>query len=72
VLIRNGIPVTTAARSIVDAAEAGTAPEQIVAATTQAVKRGMATEKQLLELAIERGARVEHLIRQALKQERNV
>jgi hypothetical protein len=36
----------------VDAAEAGTAPEQIVAAVDQALVRGMATESTLLRLHI--------------------
>lgn len=39
--VRSGIRVTSVARSIVDAAEAGTAPEQIVAATAEAIRRGL-------------------------------
>lgn len=70
VTVRDGIRVTSPVRSIVDAAEAGTAPEQIVAATIQALERGTATEKQVLAAARQRGGRVERLIRQALEQRR--
>jgi predicted transcriptional regulator of viral defense system len=69
VAVRDGVRVTSPARSIVDAAEAGTAPEQIVGAVTQAVRRGMATQEQLLALAHERGKRVQRLIQHALDQE---
>jgi predicted transcriptional regulator of viral defense system len=65
VVIRDGIRVTVVVRSIVDAAQLGTAPEQVIAAATQAVDRGMATATQLLAAARERGGRVERLVRQA-------
>ena len=65
VVIRDGIRVTAVERSIVDAAQLGTAPEQVIAAATQAVDRGMATAGQLLAAARERGGRVERLVRQA-------
>lgn len=70
VAIREGIRVTSPLRSVVDAAEAGAAPEQIIAAVSQAVERGMATPPQLLAAASERGGRVERLVRQAIEQER--
>lgn len=66
--VRGGIRVTSAARSIVDAADAGTAPEQIVAATAEAIQRGLTTKRKLLSLAHGRGARVERLIRHGLEQ----
>lgn len=66
--VRDGIRVTSVARSIVDAAEAGTAPEQIVAATAQAIHRGLTTKRELLSLSRGRGARVERLIEQGLEQ----
>ena len=37
--------ITSATRSILDAAEAGTAPEQIEMAVTQAMDRGLATAR---------------------------
>ena len=46
-----GLPVTTPARSIVDAAAAGTGPEQIEAAIRQAIERGLATVDQLHDAA---------------------
>jgi predicted transcriptional regulator of viral defense system len=68
VAVRDGIRVTAAARSIIDAAEAGTAPEQIVAAIGQALDRGIATESKLLAAAKARSSRVERLVRQVLKE----
>jgi predicted transcriptional regulator of viral defense system len=70
VVTRDGVRLTAPARSIVDAAQAGTAPEQIIAAVEQALDRGMATEAKLLASAKARGGRVERLVRQAI-QERN-
>lgn len=64
----DGIRVTTPVRSIVDAAEAGTAPEQITAAVNQALARGMTTEKQLLDVARQAGSRVARLIQEAIEQ----
>jgi predicted transcriptional regulator of viral defense system len=68
VVVRDGIRVTAPARSIIDAAEAGTAPEQVIAAVAQAIDRGMATEAKLLAAAKARGGRVERLVRQALEE----
>src|SRR5438132_5150504 len=62
VVVREGIRLTSASRSIVDAAEAGTATEQIVAAIGQALDRGMATKSKLLAHAKVRGGRVERLV----------
>jgi predicted transcriptional regulator of viral defense system len=68
VVVRDGIRVTSAERSIVDAAQAGTGADQIVAAVAQAVERGMTTESRLLAAARGRSRRVEGLVRQALQQ----
>ncbi len=70
VVVRDGVRLTAAARSIIDAGEAGTAPEQIVAAISQALDRGMATESKLIGAARVRGGRVEGLVRQALDERR--
>jgi predicted transcriptional regulator of viral defense system len=51
IVIRDGIRLTAPVRSIVDAAEAGTAPEQILAAVDHALDRGMATESKLVAAA---------------------
>jgi predicted transcriptional regulator of viral defense system len=66
VLTRDGITVTSPARSIVDAAEAGTAPEQVVKAAREAIERGLVTSGQLRAATGGRGSRVERLIRRAL------
>jgi predicted transcriptional regulator of viral defense system len=68
VVVRNGIRLTAAERTIIDAAEAGTAPEQIIAAVDQALDRGMATKTKLLANAKSRGGRVEGLVRQAIQE----
>jgi predicted transcriptional regulator of viral defense system len=70
VLVREGIRVTGPVRSIVDSAEAGTAPEQIAAAVGQALDRGVATRSKLLAAARARGGRVERVVRQALEERR--
>lgn len=55
---RDGMVITSAARTILDAAEAGTAPEQIEMAVAQAIERGMVLPDQLRRDAAERGQRV--------------
>ncbi len=66
VVVREGIRVTAPVRAILDAAEAGTAPEQVIAAAVQAIEQGLATRQQLLAAAGERSSRVEQLVRRAL------
>jgi predicted transcriptional regulator of viral defense system len=70
VLTRDGLPVTSPARSIVDAAEAGTAPDQVVKAVREAIERGLATPAQLRAAARGRGGRIERLIHRALDETR--
>lgn len=65
-VVRGGIVATSAARSILDAAEGGIAPEQIEMAVIQAIERGLATAPQLRRDAGERGQRVATLIAGAL------
>jgi len=69
-VVRDGIRVTAAVPSIIDAARVGTAPEQIEAAIRQALERGMATKSKLLRAAKTRGGRVERLVRQVLEERR--
>lgn len=66
VTVRDGIRLTAAARTILDAAEAGAAPEQIGMAVRQAIQRGLAAHRQLRAGAQERGGRVAKLVDQAL------
>jgi predicted transcriptional regulator of viral defense system len=70
VVVRNGIRLTAPERAIIDAAETGTAPEQIIAAVDQALDRGMATEAKLIANAKSRGGRVERLVRRAIHERR--
>ena len=67
VVVHNGMAVTSATRSILDAGETGTAPEQIVMAVAQAIERGLATTQQLRHHAGQRGKRVAKLITGALQ-----
>lgn len=67
VVSRQGIRVTDPVRSILDAAAAGTAPEQIEMAVDQALAEGLTTRRSLLARADERGGRVAELIRGAVE-----
>ena len=64
-MFREGIRVTDPVRSILDAAGAGTAPEQIEMAVRQALHEGLTTRRSLLPRADRRGGRVADLIRRA-------
>jgi predicted transcriptional regulator of viral defense system len=64
---RDGMVITSATRAILDAAEAGTAPDQVERALIQAVERGLATPDQLRQGAAERGRSVAALIDGALR-----
>jgi predicted transcriptional regulator of viral defense system len=67
VVTREGIRVTAPARSIVDAASAGTAPEQIESAIAQALDEGLVTPRSLLaQLGRREGGRVGQLVRRAV------
>lgn len=52
-----GLPVTTPARSIIDAAAAGAGPEQIVRAVQEAMARALTSAEQLRTVAGRRGYR---------------
>ena len=66
VTIRDGLLLTNAARSILDAAEYGVAPEQIEAALRQATARGLVTPSELRDRSRRRSPRVQKLVAQAL------
>lgn len=61
-VIREGVRLTSPARSIVDAAEWGTAPEQIVMAVQQALDRRMTTPERLEEAVSGHSKRVRELV----------
>jgi predicted transcriptional regulator of viral defense system len=60
---RNGIRITTPARTIIDAARSGTAPEQIQIAIHQALQEGRTTPDQLAEHAQRNGGHVAALVK---------
>ncbi len=66
VTARDGIRLTSAARTILDTAEAGTAPEQVELALTQAIERGLATRQEMRHVAQQRNRHVANLILNAL------
>jgi predicted transcriptional regulator of viral defense system len=66
VSVIDGICLTSPARTILDAAETGTAPEQIEMAIQQAVARGRVTRGQLIQDASMRSRRIWSLIHGAL------
>ncbi len=66
IAVRDGMRLTAAARTIVDAAETGTAPEQIEKAAIQAIERDLTTTQQLLQHASQRNRRVARLVTDAL------
>jgi predicted transcriptional regulator of viral defense system len=65
---REGVRVTAPVRTILDAAEAGTGPEQIRMAIRQALQRGLLLPGQLRAAARERPRRVRTLVEHALEQ----
>lgn len=66
VFTRDGVRITTPERTIVDVAESGAAPEQVIEAARQAIDRGLTTPARLREEARSRGRRVSSLIERAL------
>ncbi len=66
VFTREGLRMTTPARTIVDVAESGAAPEQVIAATRQAIERGLTTPARIRAAARSRGRRTRNLIESAL------
>ncbi len=66
VMSRQGVRLTAPARTIVDVAAAGMAPDQVAAAVRQALERGLTTPALLREAARSRGGRVERMVEAAL------
>ncbi len=67
---REGLPVTTVARTVADVIAAGIAEEQAVQAIEQALRRGLTTEEALMTQADRRGGSVARLIRRRLREAR--
>jgi predicted transcriptional regulator of viral defense system len=65
---RHGMRVTTPARTIIDAARSGTAPEQIQLAIRQALQDGRATTDQLAEHAEQTGGHIAALVKRTTRE----
>jgi predicted transcriptional regulator of viral defense system len=65
-----GVRITSPARTIVDAAEAGTDPGYIVDAVAQGLQRGVITAPELASATADRTQRVRNLIKRALEEAR--
>lgn len=64
-----GVPVTSPERTIVDSLEAGSQPEQIELAVSQALKRGLTTPRRLRAAAADRSARVREFLDRVLAEQ---
>ncbi len=67
VRIVDGVPVTSPERTLVDALEDGSPPEQIELAVRQALDRGLTTPRRLQEVAEGRSARARLSIESAIR-----
>ncbi len=70
VVTREGIRITDPVRSILDAAGAGTAPEQIEMAVRQGLSEGLMTRRSLSARADRRGGRIADLVHRAADKDR--
>ena len=68
VTVREGLPVTTVARTIADVARSGLAEEQIHLAIQEALQRGLTTTEDLCLQADRHGGRAARLIHKAIEE----
>ena len=68
---REGLPVTTVARTLADVITSGLGEEQVQQAVREAVARGLVSEKALLRYATRRGKRVSRVIHRAIQPEQS-
>lgn len=66
---RQGLPVTTVARTIADVAIAGLAKEHIAQAITEALNRGLTTVDELVTQAVYHGGRAREMIQEVLSED---
>ncbi|MGH2618908.1 MAG: type IV toxin-antitoxin system AbiEi family antitoxin domain-containing protein [Thermomicrobiales bacterium] len=67
ITVQDGIKLTSPSRTILDAAEAGTAPNQIETAIQQAMRRGLITRTEITRDASNRSRRIARLVETALQ-----
>jgi len=68
IVTRQGLRITAPMRTILDVADAGTAPEQVIMAVGQAQARGMIIAARLRQAAAQRNRRVRGLIERTLEE----
>lgn len=68
--VREGIPVTSPTRSIVDSTEMALAPDQIYRAIQEALQRGLTTELRLADATTGRSKRVRDIVAGAVQRAR--
>jgi predicted transcriptional regulator of viral defense system len=66
---RDGLQVTTVARTIADVASRGLAEEQVCQAVQESLQRGLASQEELLTQAERRGGRAKKIILSAIQKE---
>jgi len=66
---REGLPVTNAARTIIDVASRDLAEEQISKAIHDALQQGLASREEMLSQASRRSSRILHIIQRILDRE---
>jgi len=66
IIMREGLPITTVARTIADVARSGLAEEQVRLAIREALQQGLTTKEDLCRQADRRGGRAAQLIAQTL------
>ena len=64
---REGLPVTTPARTIIDLAASGLAEEQIRLAVFEALRQGLVSREELLVMASQKGGRAKRILSQILE-----
>ena len=69
VVQREGLSVTSAARTIIDVVASGIAEEHIQKAVHEAIQQGLAGKDELLSMASRRGGRILHMIHNILDRE---
>ena len=65
---REGLPVTTVARTIADVSISGLAEEQVQQAIRESLQRGLTSQDELLSHADRRGGRAKRIIQAALSE----
>lgn len=67
---REGLPVTTAARTIIDVTANGISEEHVRSAIRDAIRQGLTSREELIVMASRRGSKVQRLIETILRSEK--